>query len=105
MGSKRYSPKFKKRALRLFREQRPGHASDSAAISSVAKLVGCSDEALRTWVRQAERDAGEREGLTTSEREELNALRREVRELKRANEIIRLASAYFARAELDRLQD
>jgi transposase-like protein len=67
-----------------------------------APKIGCSAEALRTWVRRAERDAGERPGLTTDERERLKALERENRELKRANEILRKASAFFAAAELDR---
>ena len=64
--------------------------------------LGCTAETLRKWVRQAQRDAGYRPGLTTSERERLKELEREVRELKRANEILRKASAYFAQAELDR---
>ena len=64
--------------------------------------MGCTAETLRSWVRQAERDAGKRAGLTTSERERLKELERENRELKRANEILRKASAYFAQAELDR---
>ena len=70
----------------------------------MASKLGCSAETLRRWVRQAERDAGKREGLTTDEREELKRLQREVRELKKANEILRLASAFFAQAELDRLK-
>ncbi len=68
----------------------------------MAEKIGCSAEALRTWVRRAERDAGQRPGLTTDERERLEALERENRELKRANEILRKASAYFAQAERDR---
>jgi transposase-like protein len=70
----------------------------------VAAKIGCSAETLRSWIRQTERDRGARSGLTTSEREELKALQRENRELKKANEILRLASAYFAKAELDRKQ-
>ena len=70
-----------------------------AALQSVAPKLGCTAETLRKWVRQAQRDAGHRPGLTTSERERLTALEREVRELKRANEILRNASAYFAQAE------
>jgi transposase len=83
-------------------EQQPEHGSQWAAISSIASKVGCTPEALRRWVRQAERDAGGRPGLTTSERERMKDLERENRELKRANEILRKASAYFAQAELDR---
>jgi transposase len=73
-----------------------------ATIQSIAGKIGCSSEALRKWVRQAERDRGRRPGLTTEERERLRVLEREVRELRRANEILRKASAYFAQAELDR---
>lgn len=68
----------------------------------VAEKLGCAVEALRRWVRQAERDSGQRPGLTTSECEDVKCLQREVVELRRANEILRKASAYFAQAELDR---
>jgi transposase len=78
------------------------HDSQWATIQSIAGKIGCSAEALRKWVRQAERDRGRRPGLTTEERERLRVLERENRELKRANEILRKASAYFAQAELDR---
>jgi transposase len=78
------------------------HGSQWSAIRSVAEKLGCSVEALRRWVRQAERDAGQRPGLTTDERAELNRLQRENFELRRANEILKKASAYFAQAELDR---
>ena len=74
------------------------------SIFSVAAKIGCTAETLRRWVRQTERDVGKREGLTTDEKEELKRLQREVRELKKANEILRLASAFFAQAELDRLK-
>ena len=70
--------------------------------ASIAGKLGCTPETLRTWVRQAERDAGQRGGLTTDERQRVKELEREVRELKRANEILRKASAFFAQAELDR---
>jgi transposase len=73
-----------------------------AAIRSVAEKIGCPVEVLRRWVRQAERDAGQRPGLTTDERARLQQLERENFELKRANEILRKASAFFAQAELDR---
>lgn len=73
-----------------------------AAIQVVAEQIGCSTEVLRRWVRQSETDQGRREGLTSSERERLKELEREVRELRRANTILRQASAYFAAAELDR---
>jgi transposase-like protein len=84
------------------RERGPEHASQWAAIQSIASKLGCTAETLRRWVRQAERDSGDRPGLTTDERQQLKALQRENFELKRANEILRKASAYFAQAELDR---
>src|SRR5258708_21324978 len=74
----------------------------SATIRSVAEKLGCTTEALRRWVRQAERDGGKRPGLTTSEREEFKRLQREIVELKRATEILKKAAAFFAQAELDR---
>jgi len=88
--------------VRLVCEQRSEHGSEWATITSIAEKLGCKPETLRKWVRQAERDAGQRPGLTTSERERLKELERENRELKRANEILRKASAFFAQAELDR---
>ena len=78
------------------------HASQWAAMSSIASKIGCTGETLRKWVRQAERDQGKRPGLTSDERERMKALERENRELRQANEILRKASAYFAQAELDR---
>jgi transposase-like protein len=78
------------------------HASRWAATVSIAGKIGCTPETLRKWVLQAERDSGKLAGLTTTERERLKQLEREVFELKRANEILRKASAYFAAAELDR---
>ena len=87
----------------MVEEHREAHASEWAVLlQSVAPKLGCPAETLRKWVRQAQRDAGHRAGLTTSERERLKELEREVRELKRANEILRKASAYFAQAILDR---
>jgi transposase len=78
------------------------HASQWAAIQSIAQKIGCTSETLRNWVRQAERDRGRRPGLSIDERARVKELEREVRELRRANEILRKASAYFAQAELDR---
>ena len=98
----RYSPEVRERAVRMVMEQEFEHGSQWAAIRSIAEKIGCSAETLRNWVRQAERDAGRRPGLTTEERQRLKELERENRELKRANEILRKASAFFAQAELDR---
>ena len=98
----KYSPEIRERSVRLVLEQTDKHNSQWAAIQSVASKIGCTTETLRKWVRQAEIDHGRRAGLTTSERERLKQLERENRELKRANEILRKASAYFAQAELDR---
>jgi transposase len=98
----KYSKEVRERAVRLVLEQQPAHESQWAAISSIAGKMGCTAETLRRWVRRAERDSGQRPGLTTSEREHVKELERENRELRRANEILRKASAYFAQAELDR---
>jgi transposase-like protein len=103
MGRKSsYSAEVRERAVRLVFEQKHEHESEWAAITSIAAKMGCKADTLRRWVRQAERDAGKRAGLTTGERDRLKELEREVRELKRANEILRKASAFFAAAELDR---
>ncbi len=98
----RYSQEVRERAVRLVSEQQGEHPSQWAAIGSIASKMGCTAETLRKWVRQAERDAGKRGGLTSSDQERLKALERENRELKRANEILRKAAAFFAQAELDR---
>jgi transposase len=98
----RHAPEVRERAVRMVREHGAEHASQWAAIKSIAAKLGCTSETLRRWVRQAERDAGQRPGLTTDERQRLKELERENLELRRANEILRKASAYFAQAELDR---
>ena len=98
----KYPAEMRERAVRLVLEQQGTHESQYAAIVSVATKLGCTPETLRRWVRQHEQDAGVRPGLTTDERARLKDLERENRELKRANEILRKASAYFAQAELDR---
>jgi transposase len=98
----RFSPEVRERAVRLVMEQRPAHPSEWAALQAVATKLGMTAETLRKWVRQAERDTGQRPGLPTSERERLQALEREVRELRRTNEILKTASACFAQAALDR---
>ena len=98
--SRRYSPEVRERAVRLVLEQQREHESQWAAIRSVAAKVGCTDETLRTWVRRAEVDGGRRVGVTSDERAHLKELEREVRELRRANEILKSASLFFA-TELD----
>jgi len=98
----RYSPEVRERAVRLVVEQQSEYESQWAAMRSIAAKIGCTTETLRKWVRQSERDQGMRAGLSSEERERLKALERENRELKRANEILRQAAAYFAQAEFDR---
>jgi transposase len=98
----RFSAEVRSRAVRMVLEHQAEHASQWAAINSIAAKIGCTSETLRSWVRQAERDQGVRGGRTTEDRERIKALERENRELRQANEILRKASAYFAQAELDR---
>ena len=97
-----YSPEVRARAVRMVLDHQGEHASQWAAIASIATKIGCTGELLRSWVRQTERDQGQRSGPTSQEQERVKALEREVRELRQANEILRKASAYFAQAELDR---
>ena len=98
----KFSAEVRERAVRMVRDHQGDHASQWAAIASIASKIGCTAESLRRWLQQAERDAGMRPGATTDERERIKALERENRELRQANEILRKASAYFAQAELDR---
>src|ERR687888_1463902 len=98
----KYSPELRERAVRMVLEHSTEYPSQWAAIRSVGEKLGCSVEALRRWVRQAERNAGQRPGLSTDERQRLKQLEREVFELRRANEILKKASAYFAQAERNR---
>jgi len=100
--SPKYATEVRERAVGMVFEHEGEHASQWAAISSIAAKIGCNPETLRGWVRQAERDQGKRPGPSTAEQERIKALEREVRELRQANEILRKASAYFAQAELDR---
>jgi len=98
----KYSPEVRERAVRMFLEHQAEHESQWAAIVSIASKIGCTPESLRQWVRQAESEQGNRAGLTSTEQERLKQLERENLELKRANEILRKAAAFFAQAELDR---
>src|SRR5262245_9087342 len=106
MGKNRgnFTPEVRARAVRMVKEHRDDFPSERAAIIAIASKIGCTGESLRNWIRQAERkEEGEKAELPTDERERLKALERENRELRQANEILRKASAYFAKAELDRL--
>jgi transposase len=98
----KFSPEAQERAVRLVLEGQDEHDSQWAAIRSVAGKMGCTPETLRRWVRQTEVNEGKRAGVTTSEAQRVKELEREVKELRRANEILKLASAFFAQAELDR---
>ena len=100
--TKRYGNEFKQRAIRLVETAQQDGKSEWAAIQSVSEKLGPTPESLRRWIRQHQRDQGSREGLTSDERARLKALEKENRELKRANEILKTASAFFAQAELDR---
>src|ERR1700687_3952732 len=97
----KFSPEVRERAVRMVIEHRGGHASQWAAIVSIAARIGCTAQTLHNWVRQGERDQGVRGGPTTDDRERMKARERENRELRQANEILRKASAYFAQVELD----
>jgi transposase len=98
----KFSPEVRERAVRMVFEHQAEYPSQWAAMKSIAEKIGCTMESLRGWVRRAERDAGRRGGVSTDERARLKALERENQELRRANEILRKASAFFAQAELDR---
>lgn len=102
--TKQYSPEVRERAVRMVQEARKDYPSQWAAVESIAPKIGCAGATLHEWVKRHEIDAGVRAGVTTSEHERIKALEREVKELRQANEILRLASAFFAQAELDRLK-
>lgn len=99
----KFSPEVRERAVRLVGEARSDHPSHTATIESVAGKIGCTPQTLHTWVHQHETDTGQRDGVATAERQRVKELEREVKELRRANEILKLASAFFfAQAVLDR---
>ena len=98
--SNRYPVEVRERAVRLVREHREQYTSEWAAITSIASKCGMTPETLRKWIRRAQVDSGVRQGVTSDERERLRELERENKELRRANEILKAASAFFAR-ELD----
>ncbi len=99
---KRYSPEVRERAVRMLFEHEKDYESRWAALVSIASKIGCTAETLRSWVKQIEIDTGRRDGMTADDRTRLKALEKENRELRRANEILKTASAFFAAAELDR---
>lgn len=92
------SPEVRDRAIRMVHEQTSAHGSPRAALRSIAEKIGCHPERLRSWMRRQEVDTGQRPGVSTAEQTRLKDLKRENRELRRANEILKKASAYFARA-------
>ena len=100
--SKPYSPEVRERAVRLVMEHRDEYQSEAAALAVIAGKLGCSPDSLRVWMRQVQRDGGERPGQTTAEKARIKELEGEVRGLRQANEILKKASAYSAQAELDR---
>ena len=100
--SNKFSPEVRERAVRMVQEHRGDYPSLWAAVESIAPKIGCVPQTLLEWVKRVEVDSGVREGITTSEAQRVKDLEREVKELRRANEILKLASAFFAQAELDR---
>ena len=98
----KFSPELRERAVRMVTECRADHPSLWSAVESIAVKIGCTSQTLLTWVRQYERDSGQREGPTAADQKRVKELEREVKELRKANEILKLASAFFAQAELDR---
>ena len=100
--SNKFSPEVRERAVRLVQEHRGEYPSLWSAIESIAPKIGCVPQTLLAWVKRSEIDAGARPGTTTAEAQRIKELEREVKELRRANDILRTASAFFAQAELDR---
>ena len=97
--SNKFSPEVRERAVRLVQEHRGEYSSLWAAVESIAPKIGCVPQTLLEWVKREEVDGGRRDGLSTSERERIKALERENKELRRANDILKTASAFFAQAE------
>ena len=100
--SNKFSREVRERAVRLVQEHRGEYPSLWAAVESIASKIGCVPQTLLTWVKRQEVDIGVRDGVTTAEKQRVKELERENKELRRANEILKLASAFFAQAELDR---
>jgi transposase len=100
--SNKFSPEVRERAVRMVQEHRGEYPSQWAAVESIAPKIGCVPQTLLQWVKRVEVDSGVREGVTSTEAQRVKDLEREVKELRRANEILKLASAFFAQAELDR---
>ena len=100
--STKFSPEVRERAVRMVQEHRGEYPSLWAAVESIAPKIGCVPQTLLEWVKRVEVDSGTREGVTSAEAQRVKDLEREVKELRRANEILKLASAFFAQAELDR---
>ena len=100
--SNKFSPEVRERAIRMVQEHRDEYPSLWAAVESIAPKIGCVPQTLLGWVQRQEIDSGVRDGTTTAERQRVKELARENKELRRANEILKLASAFFAQAELDR---
>jgi len=100
--STKFSPEVRERAVRMVQEHRGDYPSLWATIESIAPKIGCVPQTLHQWVRRYEIDHGIRDGISSAERDQIKALEREVKELRRADEILKLASAFFALAELDR---
>ena len=98
----KFSPEVRECAVRLVREQRGEHLSLWALVESIAPKIGCTSQTLLEWFKRDEIDSGKRAGVTTSERERLTALERELKELRRANKLLKLVSAFSAAAEFDR---
>lgn len=98
----KFSPEVRDRAVRLVLDNEGQHGSRWQAVMSISAKIGCAPQTLNDWVKKAEVDSGQRPGTTTSDAQRIKELEREVKELRRANDILKTASAFFAQAELDR---